>query len=178
MNLPAHDPRDLPRRHLCLGAMATGLLALAGCQTPPAPAPQPPARFTSAQVKVLRDLGFVEVPDGWALTLGGKVLFGFGEDRLGPTEVETVGRLADTLRQAGLSRLRIEGHTDNVGDATLNQRLSLRRADVVAREFDQRGIPLAQIQTRGLGMAQPITENTTEQGRAQNRRVAIIVLGD
>lgn len=164
----------LPTRRLCMGAAIAALtIALTGCQTPP-----PPAKFTPSQVQVLRDLGFVEVPDGWSLSMGGKVLFGFGEDKLGPTEVETVAHIARLLHKVELNRLRVEGHTDNVGEPALNMRLSTRRAEVVAQEFSTHGIPAANIQARGLGMTRPVADNATEAGRAQNRRVTVIVLSE
>ena len=68
--------------------------------------------------------------------------------------------------------------TDSIGDAAVNQRLSLRRAEVVAREMETRGFPAAGLQARGLGATRPIADNATEAGRTQNRRVAVIVLSD
>lgn len=161
----------LRRRALGRLGLVTALV-LAGC------ASTPPAKFTPEQVRALRDLGFFETDEGWQLNLGGKVLFAFDNDRLGPNEVEAVARIAATLQKVQLSRLRIEGHTDNVGGADYNQRLSLRRAEVVMREFEARGLPAAGMQARGFGLTRPIADNATEAGRAQNRRVAIIVLGD
>lgn len=169
---PALDPRAATRRRWLAGAAAAFVLGLGGCSH------LLPGRFTATQVKVLRELGFTESDEGWTLNLSGKVLFAFAEDRLGPSELETVSHLARTLQGVGLSRLRIEGHTDNVGEAGVNQRLSLRRAEVVAREFEARGIPGNGIQTRGLGMTRPVADNSTEAGRAQNRRVSLIVLSD
>lgn len=164
--------RPVARRRWLVGAVAALAVGLGACQS------LPPGRFTPAQVKVLRELGFTESDEGWMLNLSGKVLFAFAEDRLGPSEMETVAHLARTLQAAGLSRLRIEGHTDNVGEAAINQRLSLRRAEMVAREFEARGLPGSGIQTRGLGMTRPVADNATEAGRAQNRRVSLIVLSD
>ena len=106
------------------------------------------------------------------------MLFGFGADRLGPDEVETVARLTDSLIKVGLTRVRVEGHTDSIGDATVNQRLSLRRAEVVAREMENRSFPASGLQARGLGASRPIADNATEAGRTQNRRVAVIVRSD
>lgn len=166
-----HDARPVARRRWLAGTAAVLALGLGSCG-------HLPGRFTPAQIKVLRELGFTESDEGWTLNLSGKVLFAFAEDRLGPSELETVNHLARTLQGAGLSRLRIEGHTDNVGEAGVNQRLSLRRAEVVAREFEARGIPGSGIQTRGLGMTRPVADNSTEAGRAQNRRVSLIVLSD
>lgn len=167
-----HDARPVARRRWLAGTAAVLALGLGSCGH------LLPGRFTPAQIKVLRELGFTESEEGWTLNLSGKVLFAFAEDRLGPSELETVAHLARTLQGAGLSRLRIEGHTDNVGEAAVNQRLSLRRAEVVAREFEARGIPGSGIQTRGLGMTRPVADNATEAGRAQNRRVSLIVLSD
>jgi outer membrane protein OmpA-like peptidoglycan-associated protein len=170
------------RRHLrTAGALTLAFsLALTGCATPapPAPPPAPAARFSPAQVTALRQMGFEEVTEGWELNLAGKVLFSFNDERLGADGLRTIAGIADTLLKEDLTRLRIEGHADNIGDAAYNQRLSAKRAEVVAREFAARGLPAARIETRGLGSAMPIADNTTEVGRAQNRRVVILVRGD
>lgn len=172
--LPARTSR---RRMMALGLTLAALVS--GCATPPPPPPPAPApKFTPEQVRTMRDLGFVETDEGWTLSMGSRVLFGFGADRLGPDEVETVARLTDSLIKVGLTRVRVEGHTDSIGDAAVNQRLSLRRAEVVAREMESRGFPAAGLQVRGLGAARPIADNATEAGRTQNRRVAVIVRSD
>ena len=122
--LPARTSR---RRMMILGLTLAALVS--GCATPPPPPPPAPApKFTLEQVRTMRDLGFVETDEGWTLSMGSRVLFGFGADRLGPDEVETVARLTDSLIKVGLTRVRVEGHTDSIGDAAVNQRLSLRRA--------------------------------------------------
>lgn len=165
------------RRRLLLTTATLAGLALAGCKSAPAPAVKP-ARFSAAQIAALRELGFAESEEGWTLNLGGKVLFAFGDDRLGSAEGDTIGHITDVLRKVELTHLRIEGHTDNVGNADFNQRLSLRRAEVVAREFQVRGMPASNMQTRGFGMTHPIADNATDAGRSQNRRVAVVVLGE
>lgn len=71
-------------------------------------------------------------------------------------------------------RLRIEGHTDNVGDKAANMKLSAERAAAVAAWLAGKGIDAARLSTAGLGDTQPIGENTTEEGRARNRRVVLI----
>jgi outer membrane protein OmpA-like peptidoglycan-associated protein len=182
MRRPMPSPSNAKRHGLVqLGGLAlAGALWLGGCATAPAPAPavSPTPRFSSAQVAVLRQLGFAEVTEGWELNLAGKVLFAFNGEHLGTEGQQTIANLADTLRQAALTQLRIEGHADHVGDAAYNQRLSARRAEVVAREFVARGLPVNRIETRGLGASMPIADNTTEAGRTQNRRVVILVRGD
>jgi outer membrane protein OmpA-like peptidoglycan-associated protein len=173
----------MTRPHCTAGALTLAFtLALTGCATPPPPVPPPvavpAARFSPAQVTALRQMGFAEVTEGWELNLAGKVLFSFNDEHLGAEGLRTIAGIADTLIRQDLTRLRIEGHADHIGDAAYNQRLSAKRAEVVAREFTARGLPAARIETRGLGAAMPIADNTTEAGRAQNRRVVILVRGD
>ncbi|MEY2873371.1 MAG: hypothetical protein RLZZ373_742 [Pseudomonadota bacterium] len=161
-----------------LALAMTLVLLLTGCATPPPPPAPPAARFSSAQIAALRQMGFAEVTEGWELNLAGKVLFSFNDERLGTDGLRTVAGIADTLLREELTWLRIEGHADGIGDPEYNRRLSARRAEVVAREFTVRGLPAARIEVRGQGMRIPIADNATEAGRAQNRRVVILVRGD
>lgn len=171
-----HDHHPARRRSLGAAGALVVTLTLTGCATPPPPAP--PARFSPAQVTALRQMGFAEVTEGWELNLAGKVLFSFNDERLGPDGLQTVTGIADTLRKEDLTRLRIEGHADNIGGDEYNRRLSTRRAEVVAREFTARGLPAARIEIRGVGSTMPIADNATEAGRTQNRRVVVLVRGD
>lgn len=74
-------------------------------------------------------------------------------------------------------RLRIEGHTDNVGRDTFNTALSLRRAEAVRTSLIRRGVPADRLVAEGFGAAHPVSENDTEEGRARNRRIEIRALG-
>lgn len=82
--------------------------------------------------------------------------------------------LRTMLRYPGL-RIRIDGHTDNVGDPNLNQSLSFFRAKVVETYLVENGIDAARIKVNGLGSSRPLADNTTEEGRAKNRRVEFVV---
>lgn len=73
-------------------------------------------------------------------------------------------------------RIRIIGHTDNVGKAAANQKLSEGRANAVMKELVERGIANDRIEAEGRGMKQPIDTNDTEEGRQNNRRVEIEIL--
>ena len=73
-------------------------------------------------------------------------------------------------------RIRIVGHTDNVGSDMANMKLSQGRADAVKEALVKRGIAQERIETIGMGKRQPIATNDTEEGRAQNRRVEFVVL--
>jgi hypothetical protein len=70
----------------------------------------------------------------------------------------------------------IEGHTDNLGTRGYNVELSRRRAEVVAREFVANGFPDATIERKAWGFEHPVASNDTPEGRALNRRVAIVVV--
>ncbi|MBX7124069.1 MAG: PorP/SprF family type IX secretion system membrane protein [Cyclobacteriaceae bacterium] len=73
-------------------------------------------------------------------------------------------------------KLRITGHTDNVGSASFNERLSLRRAHAVREFLTRRGIDGSRIQTEGMGMTKPLNDNRTAKEQALNRRVEIEVV--
>lgn len=68
------------------------------------------------------------------------------------------------------------GHTDDTGDSALNQNLSERRARTVAKLFESRGVPVGKVYYRGSGETDPIADNSSEEGRAKNRRVEVIEL--
>ena len=154
--------------------LAALLLATAACQTTPTPALKP--KLNPVQVTILKNLGFAPSDDGWSLNLTTKpILFETGTNTLEPDDKNTVMKMAKDLLAAGIDHLRIEGHTDNIGSAELNRTLSLRRAEAVANEFARNGVPGANIERKGYGFDKPIADNATAQGRAQNRRVTIIV---
>ncbi len=73
--------------------------------------------------------------------------------------------------------IEIIGHTDDVGDKKKNQRLSKQRAETIRTNLILAGVDPSKIMTVGAGESQPIASNQTEEGRAQNRRVEVIVLG-
>jgi outer membrane protein OmpA-like peptidoglycan-associated protein len=68
-------------------------------------------------------------------------------------------------------RDRVEGHTDNTGDAAMNKTLSVERAAAVEKALEGLGVDEARITSAGYGPGKPIASNDTEDGRAQNRRV-------
>ncbi|QDY43987.1 OmpA family protein [Candidatus Pantoea soli] len=144
------------------------VLACAGCQSS--------GRFNAAQIAAMQQAGFTQNAEGWGLGLSDKILFGVNEADLTPSSKVSISTMARNLAATGITHLRIDGHTDNYGKPDYNQQLSLKRADAVARQWaDGAAIPRANIVTRGLGMREPVASNSTAQGRAQNRRVAIVI---
>jgi outer membrane protein OmpA-like peptidoglycan-associated protein len=127
-------------------------------------------------VAALRSLGFAETEEGWTLNLAVPILFDVDSDELKPQPRQAIGDMARKLREVGVERIRIEGHTDNLGSRAHNVELSRRRAEVVAREFIAHGFPDKTIARRGWGFVHPAASNDSPEGRASNRRVAIVVV--
>jgi outer membrane protein OmpA-like peptidoglycan-associated protein len=115
----------------------------------------------------------------WSLKLSDdRVKFDFGKDAVGG---EAAAAMDDLIRKVkGLNRavyLEIEGHTDNVGAEELNMELGHRRAMAVRNYLNEKGgIPLHAMNTISYGESRPEADNSTREGRAQNRRVVIKVL--
>ncbi|PVA09736.1 hypothetical protein DC366_11440 [Pelagivirga sediminicola] len=84
--------------------------------------------------------------------------------------------VADSLQNHPGSSVQVVGHTDNSGSATYNQKLSERRANAVAAVLMDGGVGFNRINAFGRGEDQPIASNLTAQGKAQNRRVEIVIL--
>ena len=85
-------------------------------------------------------------------------------------------QLGYSITQYPNTIVRVEGHTDSTGSASLNQRLSENRASSVANYLMQRGVPSNRIEAAGYGFSRPVADNNTEYGRAQNRRVEILLI--
>ncbi len=84
--------------------------------------------------------------------------------------------VARSLQDYPNSTVQVIGHTDNTGSAEYNQDLSERRANAVADVLMDGGVAFSRIDTFGRGEDQPIASNLTEDGRAENRRVEIVIL--
>jgi outer membrane protein OmpA-like peptidoglycan-associated protein len=112
---------------------------------------------------------------GLVLTLSGGVLFRSAESTLLPTAREKLDQIAKALLSIRARNLVVEGHTDSQGSESYNQGLSQRRADAVHDYLVQRGYPADRIQSRGRGKGSPIANNASAEGRANNRRVEIVI---
>lgn len=100
--------------------------------------------------------------------------FATGQAAITPASDAVLSDLFAVLTANADWRLRIEGHTDNVGDKAANLTLSQARAEAVAAWLTGKGIDAGRLTTAGLGDTQPVGPNTTEDGRARNRRVVLI----
>ncbi len=133
-------------------------------------------RQAAAALESLRRVAAVrEEQRGTIITLSGEVLFATGQSTLLPIAQQRLDQVARALIDQGARHLVVEGHTDSRGSPTTNQQLSLARAQAVRSYLISRGIPDGQIEANGLGSTRPIAPNETPEGRANNRRVEIVV---
>lgn len=146
------------------------LALLAACQT----TPQKPG-FSKAQVATLVAEGFKPVGENYELGIADKVLFAVDQSDLPPENSAIVERLARTLAGVGINGAMVEGHTDSTGSDEYNLALSERRAVTVKAALATGGLSAASLRAQGMGETDPIETNDTEEGRAQNRRVVVVV---
>ncbi len=105
-----------------------------------------------------------------------RVTFKSGRAELHDSSYPILNMLASIARNCG-ARLEVAGHTDSVGDASVNMKLSQRRSDAVRKYLVQSGVSPDKIVARGYGETQPIADNTSDEGRDTNRRIEFRVLG-
>jgi outer membrane protein OmpA-like peptidoglycan-associated protein len=103
------------------------------------------------------------------------LLFAVDSTALRPDLRADLASVAQSLIRYPNSRIEVIGHTDNTGSAAYNYDLSQRRAVAVSNVLTQNGVPFGRITNIGRGFDQPVASNATAQGRAQNRRVEIII---
>ena len=112
---------------------------------------------------------------GLVVTLSGSVLFKSAESTLLPNAQVKLDQVANALLAIRARNLIVEGHTDSQGSNAYNQGLSQRRAETVRDYLVQKGYPADHIQSRGRGEGSPIANNASTEGRANNRRVEIVI---
>ncbi|MDP3819893.1 MAG: OmpA family protein [Burkholderiales bacterium] len=162
---------DTTRRTLSMAAVWCAAAGLPGCASP-----GPVVGLSPEQVAGLQALGFERDAEGWLLNLGTRLQFDFGSSTLTTGALASLQRLATTLIELKIRACRVEGHADEVGTVVFNQLLSERRAEAVARALVAAGLPYEGIRAVGFGKRKPVSDNQTDEGRAQNRRVVLIAL--
>lgn len=106
------------------------------------------------------------------------ILFGFDKADLTATAKNNVKSLASSLSQYPGTDIKIIGHTDNKGSESYNMGLSERRAAAVKAYAVSQGVASARLLTIGKGFSEPIADNDTEEGRASNRRVEVVIVAN
>jgi OmpA-OmpF porin, OOP family len=91
-----------------------------------------------------------------------------------PDSENTLGEIVKLLQQNADLKLRVEGHTDNQGNAAGNQALSQRRAQAVVAWLTAQGVAASRLSAKGMGQTKPVADNSGDEGRAKNRRVELV----
>ncbi len=170
---------------LCVAVMLGGV-SMVGCKAsaqiggetakapPPPPPPPPPAPKKEDPPKKPR-MKLTFKMKGDQLELPGPVVFETGSDTLKPESDEVLNIVKDYMEQSkDITLLRIEGHTDSDGDDKANQTLSEKRAMSVAHWLVGKGTDCKRLLPVGFGETKPIADNSTPEGKAQNRRTAFV----
>ncbi len=157
----------------CSGTLAfsdTSPLQIVGTPPPlpePPPPPPPPPPPEPKRVEVTQD----------QIVIREKIQFETGKAVIKPESFGLVDEITAAVRDtAAIKKLSIEGHTDDVGSDKYNQKLSDQRAAAVRTYLIEKGIEAGRLVSKGWGEAKPIGDNTTEEGREQNRRVEFIIV--
>ena len=106
------------------------------------------------------------------------VLFDFDKYTLKPAAREKLAKVAGILLAYPGLKIQLEGHTDSIGSDDYNQTLSEQRASSVRDYLTAQGVPMNSMTAVGLGKADPVASNTTNEGRQRNRRVEMVVSGE
>jgi outer membrane protein OmpA-like peptidoglycan-associated protein len=128
-----------------------------------------------------RDIGndnvrITNTGDRLIVTMPQDLLFATDSSAVRPDLQDDLYSVAGNLRQYPNSTIQVVGHTDSDGDAGYNQQLSERRANSVANVLFSAGVPAGRVQAFGRGEDQPVASNLSAAGKAQNRRVEIVIL--
>lgn len=124
--------------------------------------------------KRLNSLQATRGAQGMQMTLD-DIAFAPGQASLRPAARSALGKLVAFVKHDPNKPIRIEGHTDSRGNTKANQTLSQRRADAVRDALIAAGVAAKRITTVGLGESAPVASNDSEEGRARNRRVVVIL---
>ncbi len=115
------------------------------------------------------------VGEGIEVEFSNAVLFGFNSADLNSAAFPTLQSLITVLNKYPDTNIEVQGHTDSTGTVEYNQTLSEKRAQSVANYLTAQGISASRITTKGFGKSAPKYDNSTAEGRAQNRRVEFLI---
>lgn len=134
----------------------------------------------AAALQSLKEIGQIkEEANTLTITLSGAVLFATGQKTLLPIAQNALNKVAEALKlQRSDHRIVVAGYTDSNGSDEANQQLSLARAQAVREYIVSQGVEGSRISAEGKGESEPVADNKTAEGRANNRRVEIKVGGD
>lgn len=129
----------------------------------------------SSKDPVLKDVGMKPIKVGQSVVLK-NIFYDFDKYDLKDESMAELGKLILFLTKNPKIRIEVGGHTDNVGGKQYNQQLSEKRAKSVFDYLIQKNIPATRLEFKGYGDSKPVADNSSEQGRSQNRRTEFTIL--
>lgn len=117
-----------------------------------------------------------QVGEGILVKFDSGILFDTGKATLKPNAKENIAKLVATLNKEPGTEILVLGHTDNTGSLAINEKLSLERANAVKAYAVSQGLAANRVETEGKNYSEPIASNDTAEGRAENRRVEIVIV--
>ena len=130
------------------------------------------AKLENVQVETVEDVNGLEAIK---VTFDSGILFDFNKSTLKSDAKQQLDKFAAEMSDMPDTGITVYGHTDNVGSEAVNKRISLQRAESVGNYLNAKGIAKDRLVIEGKGFDQPVADNATEAGRAQNRRVEIFI---
>ena len=130
------------------------------------------AKLENVQVETVKDANGLEAIK---VTFDSGILFDFNKSTLRPEAKASLDKFAAEMSDMKETGITVYGHTDNVGSEAANRKISLQRAESVGNYLNSKGIAKSRITMQGMGYDQPVADNSTEAGRAQNRRVEVFI---
>ena len=166
------------RTTIWLWLAALGFVAACASQEAPAPAPAP-APTPAPAPSTAKPAAEAPKPKPVAekVTFAATTLFDFDKSVIKPEGRAKLDDLVNKVKGINLEVVIAIGHADWIGTDAYNQKLSERRAEAVKAYFVSRGIEGNRVYTEGKGEKQPVADNKTKEGRAQNRRTEIEIIG-
>ena len=130
------------------------------------------AKLENVQVETVKDVNGLEAIK---VTFDSGILFDFNKSTLRTEAKQQLDKFAAEMADMPETGITVFGHTDNVGSEAANKRISMQRAESVGNYLNGKGIAKSRLTMEGMGFDQPVADNATEEGRAQNRRVEIFI---
>lgn len=130
------------------------------------------AELENAKVETVTDNNGLEAIK---VTFDSGILFNTNSSTLSSTAKESLTKFAEEMKDLPDTDITVYGHTDNTGTAAVNERVSKQRADAVSSHLQSKGIAASRITAEGKSFNEPVADNGTAEGRAQNRRVEVFI---
>jgi len=153
-------------------------VGLLGCATPGAPASPSARPDPTADASRRNAVKVTQTAQGVVLTSDERILFDTGKSVVRDEGQVYIDRVAKILKERSNANVSVEGHTDNVGSADLNMKLSEARAQAVRAALLKAGVDARRVAAKGHGFSRPVGDNATPEGRQMNRRTDILLLGE